>query len=123
MSNPPTPSISTSADFVPQIWRPIKTIRRDPFGIASAVPEEDLVVMPYDTPEEKGVKYGVRASPKHRWFYKYKQEPNEVLLFKAFDTDTNCKETRVPHSAFTDADEEDKEPRESIESRALLFYD
>ncbi|KAF2401065.1 hypothetical protein EJ06DRAFT_375101 [Trichodelitschia bisporula] len=105
------------------IWRPIKTILRDPFGIASEVPDSDLVIMPYSTPEEKGVKYGVRASPNHHWYYKYKQEPNEVLIFKAFDTSTSVKETRVPHSAFTDPDEEDKAPRESIETRALLFYD
>jgi hypothetical protein len=106
-----------------QIWRPIKEIRRDPFGIASAVPESDLISMPYSTPEDTGVKYGVRASPDHQWYYKYKQQPNEVLIFKAFDTDSSCKETRVPHSAFTDADEEGEAPRESIEARALLFYD
>ena len=78
--------------------------------------------MPYETAEEKGVKYGVKPSPNHRWYYKYKQEPNEVLIFKAYDTDNSCKETRVPHSAFTDADEEGKAPRESIEARALVFY-
>ncbi|KAF2435652.1 hypothetical protein EJ08DRAFT_685164 [Tothia fuscella] len=105
------------------IWRPIKTILKDPFGIASNVPDDDLVHMPYETSDDKDVKYGVRANPDHRWFYKYRQTPNEVLLFKAFDTDTTCKERRVPHSAFTDEDEEDKEPRESIEARALLFYD
>lgn len=78
--------------------------------------------MPYTTPEEKGIKFGVRYRPYHQWYYKYKQEPNEVLLFKAFDTKTACKETRVPHTAFSDVDEEDKAPRESIETRALLFY-
>jgi hypothetical protein len=78
--------------------------------------------MPYSTPEESGVKFGVRASPTHRWYYKYRQQPDEVLLFKAYDTDTSCKETRVPHSAFTDAEEENAPPRESIEARALLFY-
>jgi hypothetical protein len=108
---------------VNQIWRPIKTIYRDPFGVASKIPEEHLVPMPYTTPEESGVKYGIRASPAHRWYYKYRQEPDEVLVFKAFDTSTECKETRVAHSAFTDFDEEDKEPRESIEARALIFYD
>ncbi|KAE9976172.1 hypothetical protein BLS_002179 [Venturia inaequalis] len=107
---------------VMNIWRPIKTILKDPFGIASAVPESDLVYMPYTTPEETGVKFGVKYRPYHQWYYKYKQEPNEVLLFKAFDTETSCKETRVPHTAFSDADEEDKAPRESIEARALLFY-
>ena len=78
--------------------------------------------MPYTTPEESGVKFGVKASPEHQWYYKYRQEPNEVLLFKAFDTSSDVKETRVPHSAFTDAAEEDKAARESIETRALLFY-
>jgi hypothetical protein len=78
--------------------------------------------MPYTTPEESGIKFGVRHSEKHKWYYKYKQEPNEVLLFKAFDTDGSCRETRVPHTAFTDVEEEGSEPRESIEARALLFY-
>ena len=79
--------------------------------------------MPYENEFDKGVKFGVKPSPNHQWHYKYKQQPNEVLIFKAYDTKTSCKETRVPHSAFTDADEEDKDPRESIEARALLFYD
>jgi hypothetical protein len=116
------PLCIASNNSLTQIWRPIKTILRDPFGIASEVPESDLIPMPFDTAEGKGVKFGVRASHQHRWYYKYKQEPNEVLVFKAFDTDKSCGETRVPHSAFTDVDEEDKAPRESIECRALLFY-
>lgn len=78
--------------------------------------------MLYTTPTESGIRLGVKASLNHQRYYKYRQEPNEVILFKAFDTELSCKETRVPHTAFTDAEEEDKAPRESKEARALLFY-
>jgi hypothetical protein len=42
-------------------------------------------------------------------------------LIKCFDTKEDVAR-RVPHSAFVDEAEEDKEARESIEVRALVFY-
>lgn len=69
----------------------------------------------------------------HRWYYKYAQRPDEVMLIKCFDSNTANEARRTPHSAFEDpthpdnavnGNEGDKDlsGRESIEVRALVFY-
>lgn len=63
----------------------------------------------------------VKPNPKHEWFFKYQQTPEDVLLFKGFDTHGDVR--ACPHSAFVDEAEKDKEVRESIEIRALLIYE
>jgi hypothetical protein len=63
---------------------------------------------------------GLRYSPKHKWYYKFAQQPDEVLVFKQFD---NFGAVRAcPHTAFKDEEFEDREARESIEVRALLLW-
>ncbi|KAK3360515.1 hypothetical protein B0T25DRAFT_535800 [Lasiosphaeria hispida] len=106
------------------VWRPIKTIYRDPLAIADAhsVPEEDLVGIALVYPTRRGETYGVRPNPGHKWYFKYGQTPGEVMLIKCFDTQEGVAR-RVPHSAFEDPAEVDKYSRESIEVRALVFYD
>lgn len=58
----------------------------------------------------------------HRWFYLFEQSPKEVMLIKCFDSKTDGRARRVPHSAFVDEAFEDAEARESIEIRALVFH-
>ncbi|KAK1750128.1 amino acid permease-domain-containing protein [Echria macrotheca] len=108
------------------VWRPIKQIFRSPLAVASApsVPDSDLVPVALIYPNRRGETYTVRPNPQHKWFFKYAQRPDEVTLIKCFDSrDDGSVARRVPHSAFVDPAEEDKEPRESIEVRALVFYD
>jgi hypothetical protein len=63
---------------------------------------------------------GLKYSPKHKWHYKFAQQPDEVLIFKQFD---NFGQARAcPHTAFVDKEFEDAAPRESIEIRALLLW-
>lgn len=109
-----------------QVWRPIKTVLKDPLGVADAhsVPESDLVGAALIYPQRKGETYVVKPNPAHRWYFKYAQRPDEVTLIKCYDSVTAPGVARrVPHSAFVDSAEEDKEPRESIEVRTLVFYD
>ncbi|KAK3373104.1 hypothetical protein B0T24DRAFT_719848 [Lasiosphaeria ovina] len=108
------------------VWRPIKTILKDPLGVADAhsVPESDLLGAALIYPNRNGETFVVKPNPAHRWYFKYAQRPDEVTLIKCFDTlDQPGVARRIPHSAFTDPAEEDKYPRESIEVRALVFYD
>lgn len=58
-----------------------------------------------------------------RWFYKSKLSPEEVILIKCFDSKLDGRARRVPHTAFTVPGTEDKEGRESIEVRALVFHE
>ncbi|CAD6445369.1 6b059853-dbd1-4f3a-bf40-c7bdab650e3a [Sclerotinia trifoliorum] len=106
------------------VWRPIKTIFKDPLGVAAAnsVDEKDLVPIKLIYPDREGETYAVRYDPGHKWHYLYKQTPAEVLLIKCFDSKTDGRARRVPHSAFVNLEHEGGEKRESIEVRALVFY-
>jgi len=106
------------------VWRPIKTILKDPLGVAEAgsVKDEDLVPIKLIYPDREGETLSVRPSPEHKWHYLYKQTPAEVLLIKCFDSKTDGRARRVPHTAFVDEGNEDKAMRESIEIRALVFH-
>jgi hypothetical protein len=60
----------------------------------------------------------------HRWFYFPQMTRNEALLFKNYDTLQDGTARYALHSAFEDpTNPPDPAPRESIESRAFLFFD
>ncbi|TGO63882.1 hypothetical protein BCON_0010g00480 [Botryotinia convoluta] len=106
------------------VWRPIKTILKDPLGVAAAnsVDDKDLVPIKLIYPDREGETYSVRHAPGHKWNYLYKQTPEEVLLIKCFDSKTDGRARRVPHSAFVNPEHEGEKTRESIEVRALVFH-
>ncbi|RYP61069.1 hypothetical protein DL770_009853 [Monosporascus sp. CRB-9-2] len=106
------------------VWRPIKTVLKDPLAVAdsSSIPDEDLVAAAIIYPGFRSETWTVRPNDAHRWYFKYKQRPDEVLLIKCFDSRETVAR-RALHSAFEDPDEVNSEYRESIETRALLFYD
>ncbi|KAI2782095.1 amino acid permease-domain-containing protein [Daldinia loculata] len=107
------------------VWRPIKTVLRDPLTIAEAnsVGEEELVPIPLIYPNRKGETFAVRYAEGHKWYYKYGLTPEEVLFIKCFDSKTDGRARRVPHTAFVDPTiGPDVPKRESIEVRALVFH-
>ena len=65
----------------------------------------------------------MRPNKEHKWFYAYGQTPSEVTLIKCFDSKLDGRARRVPHTAFTNPETEDREARESIEVRALVFHE
>ncbi|KAI1392452.1 uncharacterized protein F4822DRAFT_391100 [Hypoxylon trugodes] len=107
------------------VWRPISTVLRDPLAIAEAhsVSEAELVPIPLIYPNRKGETFAVRHADSHRWYYKYGLTPQEVLFIKCFDSKTDGRARRVPHTAFSDpTTPADAPSRESIEVRALVFH-
>jgi hypothetical protein len=107
------------------VWRPIRPVRRDPLAVADArsVADADLVPTALIYPTRRGETLQVRHAAGQRWYYKSGLEPGEVLLIKCFDSKTDGRARRVPHSAFEDPGAgEGGEARESIEVRALVFH-
>ncbi|KAJ6164080.1 hypothetical protein N7470_002752 [Penicillium chermesinum] len=106
------------------VWRPIRTILKDPLAVADArtVPEEVLVPIKLIYPDREGETFGVKAHPDIKWYYRYGQTPNLVTLIKCFDSKTDGRARRIPHTAFTNAETENEPARESIEIRALVFH-
>ncbi|KAK5633667.1 hypothetical protein RRF57_009381 [Xylaria bambusicola] len=117
------------------LWRPIKTIERDPLGFCDGrtISDEDLV--PVDTePPPKGTskfyesisKDGfqvleIRANPKHKWYYLSNMRPDEALIFKCYDS-KNPSGSRCCHSSFR-LPQTAEAPRESMEMRCFVFYE
>lgn len=105
------------------IWRPIRTIYKDPIAVADArtVPDSDLVGADMTEDNFKGESWVVRYNSTHQWYYKHAMTPSDVLLIKCFDSDPNVAR-RALHSAFEDPAYRDRESRQSIEVRCLVFY-
>ncbi|KAJ5617365.1 hypothetical protein N7537_002479 [Penicillium hordei] len=106
------------------VWRPIKTILKDPLAVADAhsVPDSDLVPIGLIYPDRQGETYGVKPDPNIKWYYRYGQTPDLVTLIKCFDSKVDGRARRVPHTAFVNPETENEAGRESIEVRALVFH-
>ncbi|KAK3694386.1 hypothetical protein B0T22DRAFT_402970 [Podospora appendiculata] len=108
------------------IWRPLKTVYKDPLAFADArsVDDRDLVAASiiFTRTDRRLESWTVKASPLHRWYYKYAQQPDEVVLIKCFDSDNVSVARRVPHCAVENPDERENKCRESVEVRLFVFY-
>lgn len=130
------------------VWRPLKNPVYDyPLAVAdfrSIDVINDLVptTLVYPPPLPNGETYSVAYNPRHRWCYWSKMTPDEVLLLKCYDSASRALSTVnesaapvdetllrdvagvTPHTAFYDAQGAKEGPsRQSIEVRALVFYD
>ncbi|KAK2026574.1 hypothetical protein LX32DRAFT_695471 [Colletotrichum zoysiae] len=105
------------------IWRPIKTVYKDPLAVAdgNTVAEGDLVPGAIIYPRHRAETWTIKPNPAHRWYFKDKQGPDEPLLIKCFDSDTSVVR-RAAHCAFRDPEMDDMESRQSIDIRALVFH-
>jgi hypothetical protein len=107
------------------LWRPIKGPLRDaPLAVcdAGSVAPGQLVASDLVYPNRVGETYSVTFDPAHRWFYVSDMQPDEGLLLKCYDSETDGRARFAPHSAFIDPTAPaDVAPRESIELRTLVF--
>jgi hypothetical protein len=111
------------------LWRPISRPAFDmPLTLCdyrSVDKDNDLVPVARISPERRGETYRVKYSSMHRWKYLKGMTPDEIVLIKCFDS-AQDKDVSIftPHTAFQDPSmPEGSPPRESIELRALVFYD
>jgi len=109
------------------LWRPIRGPLRDaPLTVCDArsVAPADLVQSDLVYRDRVGETYAVRYNPDHRWYYVSEMQPDEALLLKCFDSETDGRARFMPHTAFIDPTAPaDVLPRESIELRTFVFYD
>lgn len=106
------------------IWRPIRTVYKDPLAVADArsIPDCDCVRIELIQPESTGYTLTPIPKPGHSWYYCYAQRPDQVLLFKTYDSEEDGRARRVPHASFVDPSAVNSYTRESIELRALIFH-
>lgn len=57
----------------------------------------------------------------HRWYYYPNMTPDELLIFKLYDSEETGA-WRVPHGSFRDTTYADANGRESAEIRTVLYF-
>jgi len=106
------------------IWKPIRGPVLDrPLAVCDArsIAPSDLVATDRYLKHEV---YMMTFNPAHRWFYFPKMLTGETLLIKGFDSMGDGRARFTAHAAFIDpSTPSGAPPRESIEARALLFFD
>jgi len=130
------------------VWRPlVNTVYDFPLAILdfnTLDVENDLepTTLLYPPPSPNGEVYSLKHSEKHVWWYWSEMTPDDVILLKCYDSacralskvkvsgaDVLESELRDvagmgPHTAFKDEEGSKKGiQRQSIEVRALVFYD
>jgi hypothetical protein len=108
------------------LWRPIRGPLKDsPLAVCDArtVRPDQLIGSDLVYPHRVGETYSVKFSPEHQWYYIPDMVPDEILLLKCFDSETDGVARFAPHTAFVDTTAPaDAPPRESIELRTLVFH-
>ncbi|KAH9171727.1 hypothetical protein EDB89DRAFT_2114397 [Lactarius sanguifluus] len=111
------------------LWRPIRHAAYDwPLALCdcnSIDRNRDLVPTTLKYPDHDGETYSVVWNEDHRWKYLRGMTPEEGVLIKCFDSiQDGSVAVLTAHTAFEDpTTPPDAEKRESIELRALVFYD
>lgn len=108
------------------VWRPLVDPVEDfPLALCDtrSLTAADLVDTERRAPNHTGEIQLALHRDEQRWFYFSKMRPDEVLLFKTFDSIDGGVNPCSIHSAIRLPDAPaDAKPRESVEARALVFY-
>ncbi|KAF8694116.1 hypothetical protein AX14_002169 [Amanita brunnescens Koide BX004] len=111
------------------LWRPISVPAIEwPLALCdfrSVDPKDDLFPVALIFPDREGETFSVKHNPNHKWKYVRGMTPDNIVLIKCFDSIENGSVARfTPHTAFQDpTTPKDAPRRQSIEVRALVFYD
>ncbi|KAF5354567.1 hypothetical protein D9758_011202 [Tetrapyrgos nigripes] len=111
------------------LWRPIGHAAYDwPLTLCdfrSIDRDNDFTPMALIYPDREGGILGVKHNEGHRWKYVKGMTPEELVLIKCYDSvEDGSVSVLTPHTAFEDSTAPEGTPlRESIELRALVFYD
>jgi hypothetical protein len=108
------------------VWRPIVgPLQQFPLalGDAASLAADDIIATDLIYPDRVGEIYSIAYNPAQRWLYFPEMTRDEVVLLKTYDSDP-ARARFSAHSAFADPNFPDpKVLRESIEIRALLFFE
>ena len=108
------------------VWRPLTDPVEDyPLALVDArsLSNEQLIDTERRAPNHIGEIQLALHDPAQRWFYYPAMRPDEVLMFKTFDSIDEGRQPCSIHTAIHLEDAPaDARPRESVETRAFVFY-
>jgi hypothetical protein len=107
-------------------WKPFRrTVEERPLAmcdVTSSSPE-DFITMKLRYRDRDGEIFVMRYAPKHRWWYFPRMTPDQAILLKTYDSETDGRARFIGHSAFEDPNTSPDAPmRESIEIRTMAFF-
>ena len=109
------------------VWKPLyRTVEELPLAMCdvSSCTQEDMLIMDLRYRDRAGEIYVMRYSPSHRWYYFPAMGPDNALLLKTYDSETEGKARFMGHTAFEDPNTPlNAMKRESIEIRTMAFFD
>ena len=108
------------------VWKPLyRPVEELPLAMcdATTASDEDMLLMQLKYRERTGEIYVMRYSPSHRWYYFPNMTPQQALLLKTYDSETDGRARFMGHSAFEDPTTPPNAlRRESIELRTMAFF-
>ncbi len=85
---------------------------------------EDFIRTTLRYRDRTGEIYTFRSNAEQRWYYYPLMHPDEVLLLKCYDSETDGRARFVAHTSFEDPTSlPDAPARKSIEVRTIAFFD
>ncbi|KAG8752303.1 hypothetical protein FRC12_012039, partial [Ceratobasidium sp. 428] len=125
------PTLLSKRFQIINLWRPIQNpawqfpLALCDFRTVANQPGGDFVASTLKYPDRDGETLAVKHNDAHRWKYLAGMTPDEFVLIKCFDSkDDGSVATFTPHTAIEDPNTPPNAPdRQSIEIRALVFYD
>ena len=119
-------SLSKTRFQIINVWRPlVDPVENFPLALCDvrSIDMSDTVDAERRAPNHTGEIILATHNPKHRWCYFSNMRPEELLLFKTFDSIDQGGSLCSIHTAIELPEAPaDASPRESIESRAFVFY-
>ncbi|MFO7277465.1 MAG: CmcJ/NvfI family oxidoreductase [Pseudomonadota bacterium] len=113
------------------LWRPLRPVENYPLAVCDArsVDKSDFMTVRFGeggqtaSLAETAGGLNVAFNPKHRWYYYPNMQPDEILVFRLFDTG-DPEWHMTAHTAFEDpTSRPGSPPRESFELRTVAIFD
>ena len=108
------------------VWKPLyRPVQELPLALcdATSAATDDMLIMQLKYRDRTGEIFVMRHSPSHRWFYFPDMTPEQALLLKTYDSETDGRARFMGHSAFEDPNTPANAlKRESIEVRTMAFF-
>ncbi|KEF62922.1 uncharacterized protein A1O9_00896 [Exophiala aquamarina CBS 119918] len=108
------------------VWKPIyRVVEERPLAMCdvSTSPSDDFFKLYLNYRDRVGENYVMRHSPNHKWWYFPQMTPEQVIILKTFESETDGRARFVGHSAFDDPTSAPDAPaRESVEIRTIAFF-
>ena len=108
------------------VWKPLfETVEELPLACCDAQSQvdADMLIMELKYRERTGEIFVMRHSENHKWWYFPRMMPDQALLLKTYDSETDGRARFMSHTAFEDPNTPPNAlTRQSIEVRTMAFF-